>query len=244
MVADRCWDVLSLCDMRSDFAALLETSLEKLGTLFRRDKSSTCVSIPLPGTWEDYRSQIGKSTRRHLNYEENKLEKSHPITFTVHTAFDDSFLTVIQSLHSAHQQRWNAVGHQGSFNSENAKTMDIEICRELAEKEAMRYFVLAAGGVPIAGMACAALGKTIYVHTMLVALESEFKNFSVGKVVLQKSIKWAIENGYSTLDMLRGTEPYKFNFGGIAAGNVRITGYRNRLTSSLCQVARWLGKPV
>ena len=244
ILADNCWDVVSFSELREQSANVLTTVLSDHGVAHDLDKCSTCVSIPLPMTWAEYRTQIGKSTRRHLNYEERRLEKLHKTEFIVNKIFTPKFAEELNTLHAAHQKRWNAVGQKGVFHTENDQLMDVEVCKALAEIWALRYFVLSVDGVPEAGMACAALGKTMYVHYMLIALESNLRNLSMGKVILQKVIKWGIENGYSILDLLRGQEPYKFNFGGKAVPNYRITICRNTLVKLTVWLARLLGKPI
>ncbi|MEI6646570.1 MAG: GNAT family N-acetyltransferase [bacterium] len=241
---DHCWDVISLSEIRKESSQIINSVVSKQGLSPKLAPCSICVGISLPKTWDEYRAQIGRSTRRHLNYEENRLEKRHKTEFTIYQEYTQKFVEVLNALQLAHQKRWNAVGHTGAFHNDNLKRMNVEICKALADNGALRYFVLTADGIPVAGMACGTIGKTIYVHTMLVALESEFRDLSVGKIILKKAIQWSIENGYSKFDMLRGEEPYKFNFGGEAVLDYKITVCRNTLMKAVVSLARVMGKAI
>ncbi len=244
ILSDKCWDVISFSELREQSASILAAALNDHGTSHQLDKCSTCVPIDIPVTKSEYLSVLGKSTRKRLTYDSNRLEALYNAKFFVYTDFNPEFSDVLNTLQLIHQERWSQEGHEGAFHGNNTKLMDIEINRALAENESLRYFVLTAEGAPVAGMSCAVLGKTIYAHIMSVSTDSQYRRFSPGMVMVQRAIYWAIENKFSVLDLSRGQEPYKFSLGGKAVPNYRITIYRNMLMKALVSKARAMGKPI
>jgi CelD/BcsL family acetyltransferase involved in cellulose biosynthesis len=55
------------------------------------------------------------------------------------------------------------------------------------------------------------------------AWNPKFSQFSPGWVLLSHLIQWAIENGFSEVDMMRGNEKYKYKFGGINRHVLSVT---------------------
>jgi CelD/BcsL family acetyltransferase involved in cellulose biosynthesis len=55
------------------------------------------------------------------------------------------------------------------------------------------------------------------------AWNPKFSQFSPGWVLLSHLIQWAIENGFSEVDMMRGNEGYKYKFGGINRHVLSVT---------------------
>jgi len=53
-------------------------------------------------------------------------------------------------------------------------------------------------------------------------INSMFENISPGWVLLSKIIQWSIEQGKSEVDLMRGSEAYKYNFGGIDRQVLRL----------------------
>ena len=55
------------------------------------------------------------------------------------------------------------------------------------------------------------------------AWNPKFSQFSPGWVLLAHMIQWAIENGFSEVDMMRGSESYKYKFGGVDRHVLSVT---------------------
>jgi CelD/BcsL family acetyltransferase involved in cellulose biosynthesis len=56
-------------------------------------------------------------------------------------------------------------------------------------------------------------GNRIWMYNS--GINYEFNYYSPGWVLLSYVIQWAIENGRTALDFMRGDEKYKYRFGGI-----------------------------
>ncbi|MGB4595586.1 MAG: GNAT family N-acetyltransferase, partial [Anaerolineaceae bacterium] len=56
-------------------------------------------------------------------------------------------------------------------------------------------------------------GRKLLVYNS--AWNPKFSQLSPGWVLLAYLLQWAIENGFSEVDMMRGDENYKYKFGGV-----------------------------
>jgi CelD/BcsL family acetyltransferase involved in cellulose biosynthesis len=95
----------------------------------------------------------------------------------------------------------------------------------MAAEGLVRLFMLRINGRPAASVLCFDAGSHLYLYNS--GYDPEFSSLSVGLVSKALCLQWAIENGMSGLDFLRGDEPYKYDMG---AKDQEI--YRIRLSRS------------
>jgi CelD/BcsL family acetyltransferase involved in cellulose biosynthesis len=75
----------------------------------------------------------------------------------------------------------------------------------------IRLFILRINGKPAAAVLCFDAGSYLYLYNS--GYDPEFSSLSVGLVSKALALRWAIENGKTGLDFLRGDEPYKYDLG-------------------------------
>lgn len=232
------WNIISLSELREKSKDFLNGVFEKLKVNYSFSKCSTCVKINLPETWEDYKKSLGSSTRKDLNYDENRFDKAFDVDFLVYTENSSQLQMMLASLQKIHQSRWKNTGVKGSFHEEWMQDLDKDIVISCAEKGILRYFILLVDGIPVAGLSGFSFDSTIYTHTMSISIDEKYRKFSIGNVLLQKAIKWSIENGYKFFDLSRGNEQYKFKFGGKAEDNYRFEIYKNVMWKGIFNLGR------
>jgi CelD/BcsL family acetyltransferase involved in cellulose biosynthesis len=81
----------------------------------------------------------------------------------------------------------------------------------LAADGLVKLFMLRINGKPAATVLCFDAGSHLYLYNS--GYDPEFSGLSVGLVSKALVLQWAIENGMSGLDFLRGDEPYKYDLG-------------------------------
>jgi CelD/BcsL family acetyltransferase involved in cellulose biosynthesis len=64
------------------------------------------------------------------------------------------------------------------------------------------------------------MGGRLYVYNS--AIDNRFGSLSAGWVLLGYLLQWCIANGRQTFDFMRGSEDYKFRFGGVAGEIKRL----------------------
>jgi CelD/BcsL family acetyltransferase involved in cellulose biosynthesis len=71
--------------------------------------------------------------------------------------------------------------------------------------------MLRINGRPAAAVLCFDAGSYLYMYNS--GYDPEFSGLSVGLVSKALCLRWAIENGKTGIDFLRGDEPYKYDLG-------------------------------
>lgn len=69
------------------------------------------------------------------------------------------------------------------------------------------------GDTPLAVIALIKDEKKRWLHFQIAGRDETFNSPPPGFILHAHSIRWAIQNGYSAYDMMRGNEPYKYLFG-------------------------------
>jgi len=238
------WDVISLSELRKDSKDLIISMLNELGIEYALSECSTCVRVALPDNWEDYKKSLGRSTRKDLNYDENRLDKAFNVDFAVRAENTQDLSEMVNELQEIHQNRWVQAGGKGAFYQGWMKSLDGDIVKGCADRGVLRYFALYVDGRPVAGLSGFSLRDIIYTHTMSVSMDEKYRKFSIGNVLLQKALKWSIENGYRIFDLSRGDEQYKFKFGGKAYSNYRLDIHKNIIWKNILNLGRRLYKVI
>jgi CelD/BcsL family acetyltransferase involved in cellulose biosynthesis len=81
----------------------------------------------------------------------------------------------------------------------------------MAAQDLVRLFFLRVNGKPAAAVLCFDAGSHLYMYNS--GYDPAYSNLSVGIVSKALVLQWAIENGKTGLDFLRGDEPYKYDLG-------------------------------
>ena len=112
------------------------------------------------------------------------------------------------------------------FMTPEMETFFRRMASAMAAEGLIRLFMLRVNGKPAAAVLCFDAGSHLYLYNS--GYDPEFSSLSVGLVSKALCLQWAIENGMTGLDFLRGDEPYKYDMG---ARDQEI--YRIRLSRSL-----------
>jgi CelD/BcsL family acetyltransferase involved in cellulose biosynthesis len=178
--------------------------------------------LELPGTWDEYLASLGKKDRHELRRKIRRLyESGANVEFDVLSeqadvvAAMDDFL----DLHTRSRQ------DKTEFMTPEMESFFRRMASALAAKGLIRLSMLRINGKPAATVLCFDAGSHLYLYNS--GYDPEFSGLSVGLVSKALVLQWAIENGMSGLDFLRGDEPYKYDLG---ATDQQI--YRLRLSRS------------
>lgn len=241
IMQSKSWHLLVLSELRYQSTATICGVLDQLSIPYLCRPISTCYAIPLPASYEQYLSSLGKSTRRRLLYDARRLEALYSASFSVYKEFTPEFRRILEKVHNIHQERWAAASEPGVFQSLDARQMDYSINEALYKNGMLRYFVLSVDDDPIAALSAAQLGNHLYTHIMSVSRHEEYRKWSPGMVMLSNVVEWAIGQGLRTLDLTRGSEPYKMSLGGVSSSNYRVVVPRRRVMLPLAKIAEAAG---
>ncbi|MCS7011429.1 MAG: GNAT family N-acetyltransferase [Anaerolineales bacterium] len=215
------WRLLDWHNLFEDSPTLsvLEAEAVRLGWRVEQEQTYRAPYIPLPGDFETYLARLDKKQRHEIR---RKLRRAH----------------------ESGRVDWYIVQDEATLDAEIEAFL--ELMAEDPEKAAfltdvmrsqMRRSVHAAfraGWLQLAfltveGEKAAGYLNFDYRHRIWVynsGLNRRFLELSPGWVLLAHLLKWANENGRSEFDFMRGTEEYKYRFGGVDRRLKRIAVWR------------------
>jgi CelD/BcsL family acetyltransferase involved in cellulose biosynthesis len=127
-----------------------------------------------------------------------------------------------------HQERWVRDGHMGVFADPRRATFHCEVADRLSHRGWLFLAFLRANaqrcaanyGFSFRGVLSTYLGGSREI--------GELWKYSPGRVLHAKSMEWAIDNGRTVYDFMRGREHYKYEFDAVDVPNWSIVAYRRR----------------
>ncbi len=202
------WDGLFFesIDAKDTAMGRLVTQLSDAGSLAHRRPTASCWRLCLPRTWDDYLSMLSKSHRRRCRrLHEEYFDSGRVTTRCVSSPGDFEYgYRILEQLHSA---RWEATGQSGIFASDRFRRFHASVGRQLLSLGQLRLVWLECEGKPIAVEYALCDGKTVYAYQS--GRDIEYPERQPGNLSAIAMIRFAIENGYESIDFLRGDEPYK-----------------------------------
>lgn len=211
------WQALDLYNLPESSPTLpaLQAAAAQRGWLYSQQRLQSCPSIPLPGDWEVYLSQIDKKQRHEIRRKMRRAEEFDPpvrwyivsdaaqleseiedfLSLMAQDPQKELFLTPLmrQQFHTSMQAAFRAGWLQLAF--------------------------LEAGGQKAAAYLNFDYAGHIWVYNS--GLNFSLRDLSPGWVLLGNLLQWANENQRKSFDFMRGDEDYKFRFGGVARYVVR-----------------------
>ncbi|MCA9956075.1 MAG: GNAT family N-acetyltransferase [Anaerolineales bacterium] len=203
------WDSIQLCNIpeASPSRTILAQEAQRRGFLFNETVNEVCPVIQLADTFEGYLDSIDSKQRREISRKLRRAEGADAELVVIgpdddiDTAVSD-FLDLLQK--STFEKRdWlndgrRAVFYDAARAAQKAGTLNL-LFIEVRSKKA-------------AGLFNFDYKDRIWVYNS--GLDPAlFGALSLGVVITAKAIEYAIENGRSTFDFLRGNETYKYRFG-------------------------------
>jgi len=203
------WHGIDLCNIpeTSPTRTILSQEAQRRGFLFNERVNEVCPVIHLPETFEGYLDRIDSKQRREIN---RKLRRAIGADAElvvvgpdddVDTAVTD-FLDLLQK--STFEKRdWLTDGRRAVF---------YDAARAAQKAGMLQLLFIEVRGKKAAGLFNFDYKGRIWVYNS--GLDPElFGALSLGVVITAKAIEYAIADGRTTFDFLRGNETYKYRFG-------------------------------
>ncbi len=217
------WEVIDLFNLPESSPSLvaLELAARARGWKAVRQRLQPCPVIRLPSDWEAYLASLDRKQRHELRRKMRRSE-SHP------TPVNWRIIGPQEDLHSAIDTFLGLMAldpHKAGFLTE---AMRAQFHASLSAAQAngwLQLALLSVGESPAAGYLNFDYGGRVWVYNS--GLDPGYLDLSPGWVLLGHLIRWAIENGRSEFDFLRGEEDYKFRLGGVARHVERLTLIRS-----------------
>lgn len=203
------WRGLDLCNVpaASPSRTILPRLVEARGFSFAESVHEVCPVIHLPADFDAYLNSLDSKQRREL---QRKLRRADGMDVEIHTvgpqedlvkAVDD-FLLLLQKS-TPEKEKWLNEGRRAVFH---------ETAQAAQKAGTLQLMFAEVNGQKGAGLFNFDYNGRIWVYNS--GLDPyAFSKLSLGWVLTGKAIEWAIENGRSEFDFLRGDENYKYQFG-------------------------------
>lgn len=206
------WDELALESIDDDDPTCRHfvDALTTFGCLqVRRDEPGSCY-VDLPATFDDYLMSVSKNHRKRCRKWEKQYFQTGRAKVHIATTADDC-LAHWQTLVELHNARRAELGEQGAFHDPQFAEFHQTVIPRLATDGRLQLRVLAVDSQPVAAEYVLCDDDTWYAYQS--GLSKTGESLSAGSLSVLKLVEDAIAAGYTKLDLLRGTESYKFSWG-------------------------------
>jgi CelD/BcsL family acetyltransferase involved in cellulose biosynthesis len=177
------------------------------------------IVVPLPESFANYRSQLGKKTQKHLRYYVNRLEREqHQVSFEVAEAARIAPASVARIV-ELNRLRMRGKRITSGFDAalEHKVTALCHHCGLVA--------TLQIGERIVAGAICYQVGDQAFLEA--IAHDPEFNRYNAGQICLYLTIERLIADGKRSFHLLWGENEYKYRFLGVKHDLYEFSVYRS-----------------
>ena len=209
---------LDLANFQDDSPSLsiLRELYEQKGVQYTSEVLQPSPFIPMMPDWEEYLASISKKQRHEIRRKMRNADAHYLTDWYVVTA-EHNVQEEIQALIDMMRTDPTKVAF---LTPEMESFLSQTTARALEVGQLFLSYLTFDGGRAAAYLSFLA-GNKLWVYNS--AWDPTYSCCSPGWVLLAKVINWAIENGLTEVDMMRGDEVYKYRFGGIDRHVVSFT---------------------
>ncbi len=170
--------------------------------------------LSLPTSWQEYERTLGKTTRRHLRYTENRIRRDFPDFSIAMLTSNDPWEEALETLMRQAYHRWQ---HEPAniFAQRNKRSFFRKSMRWAISEGFATVHLLRVNGTQIAAATLLRLPRQDCAHYFLVGRDSTptYQPYRAGIVLLSHIIRWSINQGIRELRMGQGHFFYKTSLG-------------------------------
>jgi CelD/BcsL family acetyltransferase involved in cellulose biosynthesis len=178
-----------------------------------RDRRIPIFHLSMPATWEELKTGLSRNMKEALRKCYNSLKRAgHEFTFRVVSQPADvaAALETFFTLHASRGAVTDGVPHNNVFASDHDRAFIGEYAQLMAERNALRIFQLVIADKVVATRIGFLLGSELYLYYS--GYDVDWGQFSVMTTVVAESIKWAIEQRLTTVNLSTGRDPSKLRW--------------------------------
>lgn len=225
------WDFAQLRGF-AEGSSSLSTFMKEIGGewAIEAEEEEVCPYLPLDPTWDDYLKKLSGSMRYTIRRKIRNLEKEYAVELLL---LEEAALgrEAMERLIDLHEKRWSAQGGSAAFISEAKVPFHRETSAYFFEKGIAKLFFLNVNGEAVASLYGFSMGGKFFYYQA--GFDPAWGDWSVGMVLMAKSIEAAINRGWSEFDFLRGPEAYKLHWTSSRRKIWKIWLYPPRFRSAL-----------
>lgn len=232
LISARDWDFAEFgeLDPQGSLLALAQRWHDRHRFEQRVDQRSICPYIPLPKTFDAFLAARNSHFRQQLRRYRRVIERELKVEWR-RVGVDISVDEGIAHLTRLHQERMEATERGGNFKKGDYQAFHRDLALRLAEHGALFFWVLFSGGESIATHYGYLHDRTYYGYQM--GFTHKHARFSPGHYMTGVVIEKLIALGATEMNLLRGTDGWKFRWTDVTRQTVNVTllrpGWGSRL---------------
>jgi CelD/BcsL family acetyltransferase involved in cellulose biosynthesis len=203
------WDWVHWAHVEEPFAEALSAS----ATLHWQPAIAHFV-LDLPDTWEQFRSRLKRNIRESLRHCYNSLRRDR-VAFEIEVIEKPvQVRRTLQRFLELHRLRAtfpHGVSHPDRFASKPSEDFLYAICERFAAAGALRIFALKIDGQAVAMRVGFVVEDSLYLYYS--GFDPRWWRYSVMTTTVAEAIKYAIANGFKTVDLSAGKDLPKMRWG-------------------------------
>ncbi len=201
---------LDLANFQDDSPSLslLRELCEQKGVPYTSEVVQPSPFIPMKSSWEEYLASISKKQRHEIRRKMRNAEARYETDWYIVTAKHN-----LQVEMQAFLNMMRTDPSKVAFLTPEMESFLSQTATRALEVGQLHLSFLTFDGIKGAAYLSFSSGNKLWVYNS--AWDPTFSCCSPGWVLLAKIITWAIEQGLTEVDMMRGDEVYKYRFGGV-----------------------------
>lgn len=205
------WRTLHLWGLPEDSAALAVTRAwaETRGHAVEIDFEAVCPRVALAGDWDTYLASLSKKDRHELKRKMRRFQESGGDVRIRVLATPEEVNAALDTFFHLHRISRH---DKAEFMTEQMEGFFRDMAGGLADAGLVRLYVVEVDEHPAAALLAFRSGDELLLYNS--GYDPAFAPVSVGIVSKALALQNAIADGISTVDFLRGAEPYKYDLGG------------------------------
>jgi CelD/BcsL family acetyltransferase involved in cellulose biosynthesis len=219
------WDLMDLCNIHRDSPTLwlLPELAQARGWEVQTEVQEVCPVVELPTTWEDYLASLGRKQRHEVRRRMRRAEATEGLRWYVvgpeHdlAAEVESFLGLMAK----------STPEKAAFLTPRMRAFFRELAQVAFDAGWLQLAFMELGGQRLAAYFNFVYNDRVLVYNSGLDWEAD-PGLGAGIVLIPYLIRHAIEEGREVYDFLRGSEQYKYRFGGRDVTVHRVVVRRGR----------------
>jgi CelD/BcsL family acetyltransferase involved in cellulose biosynthesis len=204
-------DLFKLC-AASSTVSVMEAEAARRGWKVNRQSLQICPVLALPGSWEEYLATLDKKDRHEIRRKLRRgegAEEPMELKLAESDAMEDFFRLMAYDKNKA------------DFLTPAMRDQFRAIARSMEGASLLQLAFLQSQGRNLAAYLNFDFGNRIWVYNS--GMDPQFAASSPGWILLALLVRRAIEQGRKAFDFMRGSESYKFQWGGVGEQIHRLT---------------------
>jgi len=235
------WDFIYLYDIpgTSVIPELLRKASKDV-PMFEIIEGAVCPYIPIPSSMDIFMKKLRKKFRSNLRRRMRKLERDYrKVEFK---RYDEvgSVRETMRIFMKLHQKRFNAISMPGEFATKKIRNFYFEVAENFASNGWLALHFLIVDDDPIAADYSYYYEEKLY--SALNGFDPNYSKYSPMHLLTLKVIEKCINEGVKEYDLLKGGEPYKFDYTSTYRKNLGIRFVNNNFTSNMYNIGIKIAK--